>query len=262
MPSAAREKTAASVARSRADALSRAKAAGATTLSDIEEGPISPVEAERHMFARTRAPVLSTTAVPVMSGLAAGAALAQQPAETAIPDKVRLFIPYKDYSRRTTSASSRCTSGCALRTSPTAWTSSACRTSARRSRDSRALEGHGQVHASHRGHRGDGALRADEPPRAADGQQDHRPLVQHDHVRSVHESAASRVDAGHRCHGRRRVAEHRIVEHPGLEEARDGGARHRRRARRHRRDHLSQGAGLVPALRARHSVPAGTSSNP
>ena len=29
--------------------------------------------------------------------MAAGAALAQQPAETAIPDKVRLFIPYKDY---------------------------------------------------------------------------------------------------------------------------------------------------------------------
>jgi len=42
--------------------------------------------------------VLSTTAVLVMSGFAAGAALAQQPAETAIPDKVRLFIPYKDYS--------------------------------------------------------------------------------------------------------------------------------------------------------------------
>ena len=41
---------------------------------------------------------MSTTAVLVMSGFAAGAALAQQPAETAIPDKVRLFIPYKDYS--------------------------------------------------------------------------------------------------------------------------------------------------------------------
>ena len=40
---------------------------------------------------------MSTTAVLVMSGFAAGAALAQQPAETAIPDKVRLFIPYKDY---------------------------------------------------------------------------------------------------------------------------------------------------------------------
>ena len=33
----------------------------------------------------------------LVMGLAAGAALAQQPAETAIPDKVRLFIPYKDY---------------------------------------------------------------------------------------------------------------------------------------------------------------------
>ena len=26
-------------------------------------------------------------------------AVAQQPAETAIPDKVRLFIPFKDYSQ-------------------------------------------------------------------------------------------------------------------------------------------------------------------
>ena len=30
---------------------------------------------------------------------AAGIAAAQQPAETAIPDKVRLFIPYKDYTQ-------------------------------------------------------------------------------------------------------------------------------------------------------------------
>ena len=97
MASAAREKTAAYVANIERHSVG-AKAAGATILSDIEEGPISPVEAKRHMFERTRARVLSTTAVLVMSGLAAGAALAQQPAETAIPDKVRLFIPYKDYS--------------------------------------------------------------------------------------------------------------------------------------------------------------------
>ena len=48
------------------------------------------------MFARTRARVLSATAGDV--GPAAASATAQQPAETAIPDKVRLFIPYKDYS--------------------------------------------------------------------------------------------------------------------------------------------------------------------
>jgi len=40
---------------------------------------------------------LSLAAVLIVSVAAANAA-AQQPAETAIPDKVRLFIPYKDYS--------------------------------------------------------------------------------------------------------------------------------------------------------------------
>ena len=34
----------------------------------------------------------------IMSAPVAGVAAAQQPAETSIPDKVRLFIPYKDYA--------------------------------------------------------------------------------------------------------------------------------------------------------------------
>ena len=86
-----------------------------------------------------------------------------------------------------------------------------------RSRGARAVEGHRQVHASHRRHRGDGALRADEPARAEDGQQDHRPLVQHHHLRSVHEGAHSGRDAGHRCDGRRqsRAASGRRTSWPG-----------------------------------------------
>jgi 4-hydroxy-4-methyl-2-oxoglutarate aldolase len=46
------------------------------------------------MSGPTRILLLSLTLVPC----AASPAVAQQPAETAIPDKVRLFIPYKDYS--------------------------------------------------------------------------------------------------------------------------------------------------------------------
>lgn len=38
------------------------------------------------------------TAALIMSAPVAGVAAAQQPAETSIPDKVRLFIPYKDYA--------------------------------------------------------------------------------------------------------------------------------------------------------------------
>ena len=48
------------------------------------------------MFARARKLLLPLTAAAVILG--PSAALAQQPAESTVPDKVRLFIPYKDYS--------------------------------------------------------------------------------------------------------------------------------------------------------------------
>jgi 4-hydroxy-4-methyl-2-oxoglutarate aldolase len=48
------------------------------------------------MDTRTRMLLLSLTAVLVMS--APGIVTAQQPAETTIPDKVKLFIPFKDYT--------------------------------------------------------------------------------------------------------------------------------------------------------------------
>lgn len=54
------------------------------------------MEAKTLMDARTRIRLLSLTAVLVVS--APGIVTAQQPAETTIPDKVRLFIPFKDYS--------------------------------------------------------------------------------------------------------------------------------------------------------------------
>jgi 4-hydroxy-4-methyl-2-oxoglutarate aldolase len=50
------------------------------------------------MFVRQRVRLLSMTAALVMSATG-GIAAAQQPAETSIPDKVRLFIPYKDYTQ-------------------------------------------------------------------------------------------------------------------------------------------------------------------
>jgi regulator of RNase E activity RraA len=49
------------------------------------------------MFARARNLLLPLTAAIVI--VAPSAALAQQPAESTIPDKVRLFIPYKEYSQ-------------------------------------------------------------------------------------------------------------------------------------------------------------------
>jgi 4-hydroxy-4-methyl-2-oxoglutarate aldolase len=50
------------------------------------------------MFGRARNSLLPLAAALVLSGPLAPAALAQQPAESTIPDKVRLFIPYKEYS--------------------------------------------------------------------------------------------------------------------------------------------------------------------
>ncbi len=49
------------------------------------------------MSVRARIHLLPLTAALVMSTSVSSVALAQQPAETAIPDKVRLFIPYKEY---------------------------------------------------------------------------------------------------------------------------------------------------------------------
>ena len=49
------------------------------------------------MRTRRRLVVLSSTAVLIVLGAAAWLRATQQPAEQTIPDKVQLFIPYKDY---------------------------------------------------------------------------------------------------------------------------------------------------------------------
>jgi len=51
------------------------------------------------MSMRSKAVWLSSTAALVMCAAAAGRAAGQQPAEKAIPDKVKLFIPYKAYTQ-------------------------------------------------------------------------------------------------------------------------------------------------------------------
>jgi 4-hydroxy-4-methyl-2-oxoglutarate aldolase len=51
------------------------------------------------MSMRRKALLLSSTAAFVMCGAAAGRAVGQQAAEKTIPDKVRLFMPYKEYSQ-------------------------------------------------------------------------------------------------------------------------------------------------------------------
>ncbi len=50
------------------------------------------------MNMRSKALLLSSTAVLVVHAAAAGRAAGQQAAEKTIPDKVRLFMPYKEYS--------------------------------------------------------------------------------------------------------------------------------------------------------------------
>jgi 4-hydroxy-4-methyl-2-oxoglutarate aldolase len=50
------------------------------------------------MFGLTRKSPLPLAAALVMSAALSPASFAQQPAETTIPEKVRLFIPYKEYS--------------------------------------------------------------------------------------------------------------------------------------------------------------------
>lgn len=51
------------------------------------------------MRTRRRLVVLSSTAVLIVLGAAAWLRATQQPAEQTIPDKVQLFIPYKDYTQ-------------------------------------------------------------------------------------------------------------------------------------------------------------------
>jgi regulator of RNase E activity RraA len=51
------------------------------------------------MLPRTSTRPLSAAAMLVMAAALSPAALAQQPAEKTLPDKVHLFIPYKDYSQ-------------------------------------------------------------------------------------------------------------------------------------------------------------------
>ena len=182
--------------------------------------------------ARTRARVLSTTAVLVMSGFAAGAALAQQPAETAIPDKVRLFIPYKDYSAEDNQRILEMYKW--LRVADVS-----------DGMDVVGLQDIGIVDEQIRAlwkdtekftHRtvGIAVTARYVPSNRREPQMDNKTVSRWygtNHDRSVHESAASRVVPGDRCDGRRREPEHRVVEHPELEEARDGGPRHERRAR-------------------------------
>ena len=50
------------------------------------------------MFTYKTVRLLSITAALAMAAPTARIVAAQQPAETSIPDKVRLFIPYKDYT--------------------------------------------------------------------------------------------------------------------------------------------------------------------
>ena len=139
-------------------------------------------------------------------------AFAQQPAETTIPDKVRLFIPYKEYSQEDNKRMLEMYKWLRV-----ADVSDGMDVVGLQDvgivdpGDPRALEGHGEIHASHRWHRGDRALRADEPPRAEDGAEDHQPVVQHHHLRGVHEGARAGQHARHRCDGGRRVAQHRLV---------------------------------------------------
>lgn len=57
------------------------------------------MEVKTLMLARTRTILLTGTAALLIAAALPPTLLAQQPAETTIPDKVRLFIPYKEYSQ-------------------------------------------------------------------------------------------------------------------------------------------------------------------
>jgi regulator of RNase E activity RraA len=57
------------------------------------------MEAITHMPARIRTALLPAAAAVLLTMGPAATVLAQQPAEKAIPEKVRLFIPFKDYTQ-------------------------------------------------------------------------------------------------------------------------------------------------------------------
>jgi 4-hydroxy-4-methyl-2-oxoglutarate aldolase len=57
------------------------------------------MEAITHMPARIRTVLLPAAAAVLLTTGPAATVLAQQPAEKAIPEKVRLFIPFKDYTQ-------------------------------------------------------------------------------------------------------------------------------------------------------------------
>ena len=57
------------------------------------------MEAITHMPARIRPVLLPAAAAVLLTMGPVATALAQQPAEKAIPEKVRLFIPYKEYTQ-------------------------------------------------------------------------------------------------------------------------------------------------------------------
>ena len=51
------------------------------------------------MRSRCMTGLISAATMSIMVAASSSIALAQQPAETTIPDKVRLFIPYKEYTQ-------------------------------------------------------------------------------------------------------------------------------------------------------------------
>ena len=128
------------------------------------------------------------------------------------------------------------------------------------------LEGHAGLHPPLRRDRGHRALRADAA--RAGGEAAGRGVRQ---VvgRVVHDALARALPgpppARHRPRHRRRGAGrrrlHRLEQHPGLEEPRDGGRRHERHRARHGRDRHGEDAALLPPAGPRASGRGGTRSS-
>ena len=113
-------------------------------------------------------------------------AAAQQPAEQAIPAKVRLFIPFKDYSPEENQRVLALYKWLRVADVSDGMDVVGLQDVGDRvARRPRVVEGHADLHPPCRRHRRDPALRADQPARAADGRSDDRPLVQHGHVGGV-----------------------------------------------------------------------------
>ena len=168
---------------------------------------------------------------------------AQQPAETTIPDKVRLFIPYKEYSQEDNKRILEMYKW--LRVADVS-----------DGMDVVGLQDIGtvdpEIHALWKDtekftHRtvGIAVTARYVPTNRREPKMDQKTISQW--YSTITSEAFMKVlqpgsDARHRRDGGRRIAEHRIVEHPLVEKARHGRPRHERRPRRHRRDHLPQGA--------------------